>query len=190
MTEAEIVQSGRVRQGDIYRDIRYLESVTEAAGEIAVSSIVFPWVVILSQECDLDQDMKCRLQDVPPANQDKYLLTVLVAPLYVAEHVFEGSHWDLLGCKMQSIQQSGKTKKNLIKENQIPRYHFLEFSKELTLAESVVDFKHYFAVSTESLNGYRTAAHYVCSLKSLYRERLTQRFADFLARIGLPDFGS
>ena len=189
MSDVEVIHKERAQQGDIFSDIPFLESATEEAGEISVARIFFPWVVILSQECDLEQDMKCRSLGDESESHDKYLLTVLVAPLYVAEHVFAGSHWELLGRKMQRIKDS-RTRMNLIIQNEIPRYHYLECGGDSQLASSVVDFKHYFAVSTETMDRWRKQGHYVCSLRPFFRERITQRFADFLSRIGLPEAGS
>ena len=48
------------------------------------------------------------------------------------------------------------------------------------------DFKHYFSVSVAYLEKLRPK-HFVCRLSELYREDLSQRFAAYLARIGLPN---
>ena len=83
--QAEKVSSPRVCQGDVVREVDCIEYVTEKAGVIEVSRIVFPLVVVLTQDCDLEQDHKCQQADKPV--RDKLLISVLVAPLYNAQHV-------------------------------------------------------------------------------------------------------
>jgi hypothetical protein len=55
-----------------------IEHVLEKDGVIEVSKVVFPLVVVLTQDCDLAQDFTFRRA----STQDKWLLSVLVAPLY------------------------------------------------------------------------------------------------------------
>ena len=52
--------TARVCQGDIFRDIEYIEHVTEKDGELVVSKIRFPRVIVLTQDCDLAQDYRVR----------------------------------------------------------------------------------------------------------------------------------
>ena len=62
----------------------------------------------------------------------------------------------------------------------------MNFADDVELVESVIDFKHYFTVTVNYLNSIYEKK-YVCSVDSLYRELISQRFSNFLARIGLPD---
>lgn len=64
----------------------------------------------------------------------------------------------------------------------------MELDSSFKMPPLIVDFKHYFSVNSESLRE-DVRAHYVCSIEVLFRERLSQRFANYLARIGLPDLG-
>lgn len=82
----------RICQGDIFKDIEFTEYLLEKEGIIEISKILFPYVVVLTQDCDLEQDYKYRWGDPKPKSQDKYLLSVLVAPLYNIEHVYRGEH--------------------------------------------------------------------------------------------------
>lgn len=72
--------------------------------------------------------------------------------------------------------------------NERPRYHYLDFPDDIQIVPSIVDFKHYFSVSITYLNKVRPQK-FVCRLSELFREDLSQRFAAYLARIGLPDLG-
>ncbi len=175
--------NGRVAQGDIFKDIEYFESYFEADGNIQISKIVFPLVIVLTQDCDLEQ----YFSKFSKGNQDKFLLSVIVAPLYNADHVYEGSHLsgNGLGLTMERIKKSG-TRAGHIRNNEIPRYHFLEFPKDIPIPDSMIDFKHYFSVHTDYLMS-RKSTQFVCKVGELFRESVCQRFAAFLSRIALPE---
>ena len=172
----------RLRQGDMIRDVEYLESMVEEEGILTIKKIQYPLVVVLTQDCDLSQEFQFRYAE--KQTQDKWLISVLVAPVYNAEHVFSGEHLSKLGLQMQQIRSS--TEGRLLKQNRLPRYHFLEFSEGIPIVPSVIDFKHYFSVNVEYLQSLRRS-NYVCTVSALHREHISQRFASFLSRIGLPN---
>jgi hypothetical protein len=176
----------RTSQGDLFRDVECIEYVTEKHGILEVSKIVFPIVVVLTQDCDLQWDAQYRTKGADePTNQDKKLFSVLVAPVYNAQHVFDGTHLADLGLTMAPIN-SKRGPGVTLRQNERPRYHYLEFSDDVSIVPSVVDFKHYFSVSVAYLDKIRSK-RFVCRLSVLFREDLSQRFAAYLARIGLPE---
>ena len=177
----------RVVQGDIISEVDYIERVSEKSGVIEVHKIRFPLVVVLTQDCDLEQDYRVRFPSVekPSATQDKYLMSVLVAPLYNVEHVYEGEHLSELQQHMAKINRRATEGRNLT-QNERPRYHYIEFPSTVPVVPSVVDFKHYFSVNGEDLRAVKKRK-FVCRVSELYREDLCLRFANYLARIGLPD---
>jgi len=73
----------------------------------------------------------------------------------------------------------------LILQDKNPRYHYLSFPDSIGLPPSIIDFKHYFTIDPESVNEV-IGKHFVCSVGELFREDVSQRFAAFLSRIGLP----
>ncbi len=105
-------------------------------------------------------------------------------PLYNAEHVFDGVHLSELGLSMQKISRK-ESMSGPIKNNERPRYHYLKFPDDVPIVDSIADFKHYFSVNINYLERVGQE-NYVCSIAELYRESLSQRFAAYLARIGLP----
>ena len=175
----------RICQGDIFRDVDYIEHATERSGIVEVSRIRFPLVIVLTQDCDLEQDFRSRSPREPAATQDKLLLSVLVAPLYNVEHVYLGEHLSELGAKMEPIARQ-RTAGTYLRSNQRPRFHYLEFPHEVHIVPSVIDFKHYFSVNVRYLRKIRKA-NLVCTVSSLFREDICQRFSSFLSRIGLPE---
>jgi len=173
----------RVCQGDIVRDVEYFERVTEQEGIIELSKVVFPLAIVLTQDFDLAQDHLFRTEE--QATQDKWLISVLLAPIYNAEHVFAGEHLSEIGVKSQLIRKN-KTDGQRVVQNKDPRYHYLEFPGGVEVVPSIVDFKHYFACPVAYLETVKTNGGFVCKVAPLYREDISQRFAAFLSRIGLP----
>ena len=172
----------RICQGDILRDVEFLYSMNVSEGIIEVRKILFPAVIVLTQDCDLKQDHKFRTETQP--TRDKWLISVLLAPMYNADHFFEGNHLSGIDINSQPFSRS-KTPCQTIMKNQNPRYHYLEFS-DVPLVPSVIDFKHYFSAPVSYLQD-RKKVQFICTVGELFREDISQRFAAFLSRIGLPD---
>lgn len=182
--------SSRIQQGDIIKNVEYIENIFESKGVLEISKINFPLIIVLTQDCDLSQDYKYRFGHGNRSNHDKFLFSTIVAPIYNLDHFTEGSHLENIGQKMQQINKFKKGKpttqfKNLI-DNEIPRYHYLEFPDTIPIPPSVIDFKHYFTVNITYLKKIKVY-NSVCKISELYREQITLRFANFLSRIGLPD---
>ena len=175
----------RIKQGDIISDVEYIEYIDVENGVIRASKINFPLVIVLTQDCDLTWDYDSRTNG--KGNQDKYLFSVIVAPLYNYEHFIAGEHLSELGQKMQTISpKPDRTDNKNLRNNETPRYHYLEFDETVPIVNSVIDFKHYFSVSVTRLQQHKKD-HYICSVSELFRERISQRFANYLSRIGLPE---
>lgn len=184
MVRVKKTKISRVSQGDIIRGVEHIEYVAEKNGKIEISKIKFPLVVVLTQDCDLEQDYKFRWSRYNAKTDDKLLLSVLVAPIYNAEHVYTGEQLTELGLKMQEINRK-KTPGKTLRNNETPRFHFLEFGDDIPIVPSIVDFKHYFSVNIVYLKKLKSTK-FVCQLSELYREDICQRFSSFMARIGLP----
>lgn len=185
MIKVRRAKVARVCQGDIFRDVELIEYVRRKADAVEISTVTFPLVIVLTQDCDLAQDYTFRWSaKARGKNDDKKLFSVLVAPLYNELHVYTGEHLSELGMTMQQINR-GKTPGATLRNNETPRYHYLTFPAGVPIVPSVIDFKHYFSVSVDYLK-QRKRSHYVCKVADLYREDISQRFASFLSRIGLP----
>jgi len=170
----------RICQGDIFRDFEYLEYTPNSKKTGTGTMKIFPYLLILSQDCDLELDCKNRTNSED--NQDKFLFSILACPGYLAEELRKGIHLKEYKLKMQTINTE---RWNNIKNNQNPRYHFLKGEKTFQIPDLVLDFKHYYAISRDVL--YKNFEDcYIGSLNELFREALSQRFAYYLSRIGLP----
>lgn len=184
----------RISQGDIYKNVWCYENISEEGSDIKINRIFFPYVVVLTQDCDVQQ------HEIYVGNKSGQLFSVLVAPLYNVASFMEGTHLENLNLKAPSfitskskgklLQITGQyinTEGNLIISNQINRYHYLELDNgNVELPPSIVDFKHYFSVGVNYLK-QKKSSDFICRLQPLYRELLTQRYSNYLSRIGLPN---
>lgn len=190
--ETESKTNDRLEQGDVYSNIDYIESIETIENDIFIKKIVFPYVVVLSQDCDLEQASAYYRETEKPYDQDKKLLSIIVAPLYNEEMFLKGEHLAdaTINYKMQIFTKMKTGNKlttqyrNLI-DNKNPRYYYLSFKNKTIMPPSIIDFKHFFCVDISYLNSCRREK-FICKIKALYRESITQRYSHFLSRIGLP----
>jgi hypothetical protein len=169
----------RVCQGDILRDydLGWVHYGTKAKEEVKLR---VPYLVVLSQECDLEHDFNFRT--TTQKTNDKYLQSILVCPAYHADKIRKGTHLETL--KLQMQQLNSKIWPN-VTSNQNPRYHFLHAEDDYQIPELVIDFKHYYTIPRDLLY-LKKDDHYLATINIMFRENLSQRFAFYLSRIGLP----
>lgn len=177
-----LILKERIRQGDIFHDINIVERIVDKEKGIEVQYLHFPMVICLNQDCDLSSD--CRDKQKENSNKDCRLLHLIVCPLFNFDSFREGNHWGKL-FDIGERYKKDETKTKKIINNEDPRYHFLHFDDNAQLPDMIIDFKHFFTVSTEWM--YQNIDKRVRSVNELYREKISQRFAYYLSRIGLPD---
>jgi len=181
----------RLSQGDIYRNV----TIVEGEYPDGLDQTSFAYSVLLSQDCDLQQDwdanlglMKLTSADIEERRklEDKILRHLILAPCYIAKAFREGEHIEER--HMQTWNKKEMEKQ--IKENKHIRYHFLPNEPGLQEQNLVVDFKHYFSMQRDQFYELAKRRHefeYVCSIALLYREALSKRFGEYLSRIGFPN---
>jgi hypothetical protein len=175
----------RFHQGDILRDITLFEPVykeEEGKNRLKIQEKPLKYAVIINQECDLDLDVKFRNNEHRETD-DKFLNSILLIPAYPAENVRKGDHIADL-----TMQKLSKEQLRLVKSNRDFRYHYFPAYLEYQVPELIADFKHYFTIPRDTFYiDYKNSEHYIASLLKLFREDLSIRFAQYLARIGLPE---
>ncbi|MGH7917592.1 MAG: hypothetical protein ACREQE_08995 [Candidatus Binataceae bacterium] len=179
----------RLCQGDILRDVSVLEDVkqSEDADNPALDVVTrdLPYVVTLTQDCDLEQDYASRANPQRP-DFDKFLIMVLLCPAYPAAQFREGKHLD----DDHPMQRFNSARWTSLQRNQIYRYHFLPASVDLQIPELALDFKQYFTMRRDTICGLDRNGHYLASICELFREDLCRRFAQYLTRIALPELSA
>ena len=176
----------RFHQGDILRDIEvvlwvFKKEKEEETSKIDVNKRGLEYAIILTQECDLEQDVNNR-KDYREYS-DKFIDSILLIPAYPADKLRQGIH-----IKDQKKQSFKSDLWRPIKQNLDYRYHYLTEYLDFQVPSLVADFKHYFTIPRNVLyETYMNKEHYIASLATLFRENLSVRFAQYLARIGLPE---
>ncbi len=183
-TQYRTFRKTRICQGDILKNV----VVSIGAGTNTDHlKLEFEYAVVLSQDCDLEQDFTERLGITE--EHDKHIETILVCPAYVIDKFSNGDHVSfMIEGKPSSRSMQKHTSKiiNRIKSNDTyKRYHYLAEDLENGVPGLIIDFKHFVAASRQQL--YKSRVNqYVTTNNELYRESLSLRFANYLGRIGLP----
>lgn len=171
-------------QGDLFKDIDIaLGCAVKGAKNMKILDSTIPYAVVMSQACDLNKDYTAR-KDKKKVQND-FLQTILICPAYLSEDFKAGVHIE--GFQMDSF--SVKRVEKLEKNYEYSRFHFLKGDNNAGIQDLVVDFKHFMTIPRDSVYKYKNAL-YVTTLNELFREDLSQRFAAYLSRIGLPEIKS
>jgi len=105
--------SERIIQGDILREVKFRDWDWDTnKSDIIIYEKKLPYLAILTQDCDLEQDNNNRTTTVA-RNQDKFLQSILVCPAYGWEDFIKGDHLADYGLRMEAISSSDQ--KNKIK---------------------------------------------------------------------------
>jgi hypothetical protein len=172
-----------LRQGEILSGVTQIkvDPATLGTDELGFTAVTHPFAVVLSQDCDLEQDHFVRF---PVAqSSDKLIRSVLLCEVATAQELFG------------AVKSKGGPKAwERVRQNNDLRYHFLQKvevgADRLNdgLPELAIDFKQYFTLPTDEL--YRRIdlreAIRRCVLASPYLEHLCRRFTDYLSRVALP----
>ncbi|NOT93220.1 hypothetical protein [Ferruginibacter sp.] len=172
----------RFNQGDILKDISLF--VLTGSGELQVSEINLEYAIVVSQDCDLEHDYNNR-NNPAKKDEDKFLPNILLLPAYLATKFRTGEH---RGDEIKGLTW-GSDKWKLISQNNEARFHFISQSEDYQIPELVLDFKHLYTIDRDMLYN-KMGNVYLASICELYRELLSQRYSNFLGRIGLPEISS
>jgi len=119
--------------------------------------------VVLSQSCDLEHEK---------------IEIVLVCPYYTTDEFLNG------------ISNQAERRKRLkdLKQGHLPSYHLIDKDESSNVATlRVVDFRNVYGVSYSFLKHYAKSIQSRPRLLPPYREHLSQAFARFFMRVGLPN---
>jgi len=176
---------GRLWQGEILENLIQLQVNIETIelneeGAVEVRPVNHELVLVLSQDCDLEQDYKRRQAALLGT-----LPNILFCEVYRAED---------LRARVQAQDQLGRQDwKRRIAQNQNDRFQYLQRVeanqdlRHLGLPALAIDFKIYFTVPSDEL--YFRLRHGILRrsrLNSPYIEHLAYRFYKFQSRIALP----
>lgn len=178
---------GALRQGEILTNLKQFRLNIESlrSGKPLAEPIIHPFAIIVTQDCDCEQDYKPRKDNIV---SNAIIPSILFCEVVAAESL----RYRDKGNKTVDINS---TVWGQVRINKNERYHFLEEipitedSLGEGLPELALDFKRYFTIPTEEIY-YRIEigeAKRRCRLVSPYLEHLTSRFNYFQSRIALPE---
>ena len=169
----------RLTLGDILQNFKF----NVVLNDNSVVEFCYKYLVVVTQDCDLEQWYSNLKENKQEKNQ--FLANVLVLPAFVAQEVKEGiAYKNLFNIEQRKI---GSDEFKKIKQNKNERYHFLNEDSKLYLQELIIDFKHYLTIPYDIV-AYKYKDCYLTTINELFRENLSQRFANYLSRIPLPEF--
>ena len=164
--------SGDVTQGDIIFDCQILKPLFDVTGQMVdgalgvdVKSIKFNGIV-MTQACDIAQGN---------------VGSIVMCPVKTVTEIRDEIGWGASRMKNQL---------DLIRKGQMPAYFLLDkyvYGGNVLMEYAVVDFKNVYSVPIDVLRVFARQNPMRICLKSPYKESLTQAFARFFARVGLPD---
>lgn len=173
----------RISQGDILSRLNIAIGTGGDSDNDEFTEFFLNYGVVMSQDCDVEWDYDSRKKE--EGNRDKYVQTILVCPAYLSDHFFRGEHIERETRRKFEEKEIEKLKRN----DEYKRYHFLRNDLRLQIPTLVIDFKNFFTIPTELLYSIHVDS-YVATIDELFRESLSQRFANYLSRIGLPELES
>lgn len=174
--------AGALRQSEILTGLslkRLTIECVRSGEEDLLENVHHPYVMVASQDCDLEQDHPFRADG---RSEEAPLPSVLLYEVYTAQELRD-FHSELNSTTWKPLRQ-----------NRSERYHFLERvprgadAEGEGLPELAIDFKRYLTVATDELLA-RIAMGAVkrrCRLLSPFLEHWSSRHAYFQCRVALP----
>jgi hypothetical protein len=164
---SKIINSNQIEQGDLINDCPIIMPPSKILeGNTSDFKIVLLNSIVLTQSCDL-------------ANNKVKI--VLVCPYFSLKTFIEN---------LPLSEQSPKATKNNIeslKKGNLPGYHLLNKSIENEILDYiVVDFRNVYGIHIENLKEIALNFNPRYRLLPPYREHLSQAFARYFMRVGLP----
>jgi hypothetical protein len=162
----------RLTQGDILSGVAYKVSSNLEEGYVDVA---INYCVVMTQDCDLEQDFNAL--DTQPQLR---LPSILICPAYPSDKFLNGDHVipNTSKSKQSDLEDIEKCKRD--------RYHYLP-AVDGKLPSMVIDFKHFYTLPRSVAYNLFDNGSYIITINELFRERLSQRFANYLSRFALPE---
>lgn len=169
------VLGSELRQAEILANVIQVYLAPESAERPIINLKTHPLAIIVSQDCDLEQDFNAKERGTTLPN-------ILLC------EIFEAARHE-----QRMKEQSKADVWRRIFQNQDYRYQYLrsvpaghDYAAE-GLPAMVVDFKRYFTVPNVELYARIGAdTNRRCRLEGSYAQHFVQRFYDYQARIGIP----
>lgn len=176
-------QDSSLRQGEILTEvvqyIPIIDKLSESPQKLSFESIIHPYAIIVTQDCDLDWDYKARNEkgDKP----EKLLNSIILCEISTAREV---RNTDNMNSKDWKLVSSHRHERFYFFEK-IPIEHDLE---QEGLPELTADFKKVFGIDSANLYSQIKIGTLKrrSILESPYLEHFSRRYNSFQGRVALP----
>lgn len=168
----ETVNSSSLEQGDIFRDYPVFSPIVTSAHLAAITAgseldaeviVDTTDVIVLSQSCDLFNSK---------------VETVILCPLWALADIEQD-----LGKNPKELTK----RKEDIRQGKEPGWHMLSSDTSIAQPISVVEFKRLYTTPKAVLSDFASTIGGRIRLLPPYREHLSQAFARYFMRVGLPN---
>lgn len=181
-----------LRQGEILSGVIQIKPIPDQSSSslesISYEPIVHPYVIIVTQDCELDGDYQAR-QNKNGDNQggnlllNKPLNSIILCEVYTATNI-----------RTNKNHQINSERWNLVKTNRYEQYHFFQKVPpqcdllQEGLPELTADFKRVFGIDADFLyyQLHSMQAQRRTIISSPYLEHFSHRYYSFHSRVALP----
>lgn len=183
--------NGPIRQAELLTSVSEFQAISAGDGdpaEIATRKVEHPLVVVMSQDCDLEQDFNVRHPaDSPPLSRE----AAEVSPTALSHILLCDAHKES-ELKQRLPEGLGSKDIRRIAQNQNERYHRIEDAEirdaGLEVEALFLDFRRYFSIPCPDIYDQlaSTTAGRTARLPAYYLHDLNHRFYTYLARVAIP----
>lgn len=178
-----------VAQGDIITNVTYTYEVTINEKYVDVIQLLFPYVLVLSQSCDLQHGNRLINKEIK--SESKVMFSAIVVPFFEKNTICKGEHMSqivkqgLIDCNINN-EFIPDEEMGVIKNGLHYRYHLLQFQFDnIAFPDYVIDFKTFFTLNLNEL--MKLKQNRLCRLGDIETQQIVNKFAAFLSRVGISD---
>ena len=177
-----------VKQGDIFKNVKYIFDFKQTEDSIEIVELTFPYVLIVSQSCDMLHASRLISNEIH--SEAKLMFSVLAVPMYERETIISGEHLrelcddKIIDFKINSPFITEEDKK-VIKDGFHYRFHEIYFSDDWKIPDSIIDLKGFFTLNLTTINQIKEQR--IGRLNDWSSQQIVNKMSAFLSRVGLPD---
>lgn len=183
--------NGPIRQAELITSVSEFQTISATDGdptEIATRKVEHPLVIVLSQDCDLEQDFNARYPSGKP-QLDRAEADVHPSAL---SHILLCDAHEENELRKRLPESTGSKDFRRIAQNQNERYHRIESAEIADTGSAVealfLDFRRHFSVPCPDFYEQLDlgAVGRTARLPAYYLHDLNHRFYSYLARVAIP----
>ncbi len=187
----EPASDGPIRQAELLASIAEFQAIPDTDGdptEVATRKVEHPLAIVLSQDCDLEQDFNVRHPAEQPQPDRE---TVETSPTALTHILLCDAHEES-ELKKRLPSTFGSKDFRRIAGNQNERYHRIEGADiegtGTTIEPLFLDFRRYFSIPCSAAYEQLSpgTARRTARLPAYYLHDLNHRFYSYLARVAIP----